>query len=483
MAKTELENLKDYSTSTILYSTNDKLYKTVTQGGITTLNTTICEVVGDKQKIEPILEIKKGDKENEIVITTFGYIGKFSYLGVNFNIGYRFGDVVLNRMISKVNDFEVKSLSLEADNTRKTKKVDNLVLKILYLNFIFKLEKLSVIGLPKSYLKIEHHDNKLKGQLDINRFIKKDMPFQGKTSSTFYEQHYVQDIVDVLHGALSIVETNMKGFVNNRVFQIRNLLNHHANRVFVDERTIENAIYHKSIQNSLYSDFKGILEIARYIINYNSNLAYKKDKFLNGLILDVSLLWESYLYKLLKENFEDDDWEVIHEEKLPVYDGLFYQRHMYPDIVIKNKRLKKLIVLDAKSKSMNFIEGIGNGKRGDLDRTDFFQIHTYMSYYKNHEYDVIAGGLLYPIKKEFDCRFKDPKNCKEDYKEKKAHFDNWFGDINTKFIVDGIDLSYIERNTKGVLDEREKEKIRMNNILNAENNFIDRIKQIRENTK
>ena len=101
----------------------------------------------------------------------------------------------------------------------------------------------------------------------------------------------------------------------------------------------------------------------------------------------------------------------------------------------------------------------------------------------NGDIIVIAGGLLYPIKKEFDCRFKDPKNCKEDYKEKKAHFDNWFGDINTKFIVDGIDLSYIERNTKGVLDEREKEKIRMNNILNAENNFIDRIKQIRENTK
>ena len=472
--------LKDYSIITI---NNLALSKIINKVGLITLDTSICEVVGNKKENEPILEIKKGKQENEVIITTFGYVGRFSYLKVGFNIGYRFGDVVLNRMISKVNDFEIKSLSLESNNTKKTKNTDNLVLKILYLNFIFKLEKLSVIGLPKSYLRIEHHDNKLKGQLDINRFIKKDMPFQGKISSTSYEQHYIQEIVDVLYRALSIVETNMKEFVENRVFQIRNLLNHHANRGCVNERTIENAIYHKSIQNSLYSDFKGILKIARYIINHNSNLSYKKDKFLNGLILDVSLLWESYLYKLLKENFEDNDWEVIHEDKLLVYNDLFYQRHMYPDIVIKNKRLKKLIVFDAKSKSMNFIEGIGNGKRGDLDRTDFFQIHTYMSYYKNHKYDVIAGGLLYPIKKEFDCRFKDPKNCKEDYKEKKAHFDNWFGDINTKFIVDGIDLSYIERNTKGVLDEREKEKIRMNNILNAENNFIDRIKQIRENTK
>jgi 5-methylcytosine-specific restriction enzyme subunit McrC len=41
---------------------------------------------------------------------------------------------------------------------------------------------------------------------------------------------------------------------------------------------------------------------------------------------------------------------------------------------------------------------------GDLDRNDFFQINTYMSHYQNHQsnYNLIAGGLLYPIGEEFN---------------------------------------------------------------------------------
>ena len=67
--------------------------------------------------------------------------------------------------------------------------------------------------------------------------------------------------------------------------------------------------------------------------------------------------------------------------------------------------------------------------------------------------------------------------------EDKAHADNWFWHSKTKFIVDGIDLSSIEKDVKEYITEEEKQKIRMNNIVNAENTFIDRVKNISENTK
>jgi len=51
-----------------------------------------------------------------------------------------------------------------------------------------------------------------------------------------------------------------------------------------------------------------------------------------------------------------------------------------------------------------------------------------------------------------------------DFKKDIAYSDNWFGDDKTKFIVDGIDLS--------------KENLLMDDILESENAFIERIKNI-----
>lgn len=446
--------LKDFSVSEPIE--NSKLYKKLFDASVISLDSSICEVVGEDKDIKPLLQIRKSNEENKVIITTFGYVGKFTYLGVEFDITYRFGQTLLNRMITKVNNFDIKSLEFEAQNNKKKKQQeDSLALLILYINFIFKLEKLSILGIPKSYQKIEHHANTLKGQLDINRFIKKDMPFQGKISSNSYEQVYVQEILDVLYCALVIIEKYMPDLLNERVLGIKNLIYHHANKRFVDERTIENALYHKSVQNSLYSEFKTILEIGSYIIRYNNSHEYKINQKYSGLIFDVSLLWEHYLYVLLKENLEKDDWEVIHEKQCEVYKDKFYARNMYPDIIIKNEGSKEILVFDAKSKNMSFQSKNQYGA-GDVDRNDFFQINTYMSYYQNHssKYNVKVGGLLYPIEKKFD------KNI--------CHSENWFGNNDTKFIIDGIDLSSINQDSE------------LSKIAHTEKEFIDRIRLLLE---
>lgn len=438
--------LKDFSVSEPIE--NKMLYKKLQDINVIVLDTSICDVVSNKKDIEPIIEIRKSDEENKVIITTFGYVGKFSTFKVEFNISYRFGTMLLDRMVGKVNDFEMKSLDIEAASNNKKNENDNLVMRMLYMHFILKLEKLSILGLPKSYVRVEHHD-KFRGQIDINRYIKKDVPFQGKISSRSYEQEYVQEIVDVLYTALNVVEGYFKGFVTQRVFQTRNLLNHYANRRLVDEETISRAIRHKVLQNSLYSEFKDTLEIASYIIRHSFNITQKNYKLMKGLIFDVSLLWEAYLYKLLKDNFENDVWQVIHEEPLEVYKDKFYIRNMYPDIVLKNENEKKVIVFDAKSKRMKFVKRNSFGA-GDLDRSDFFQMNTYMSYYQNCSYKVIAGGLLYPMEGEF--------------KTDECYSKKWFDNDKTQFIVDGIDLS--------------KEVLTIDDIKESENAFVERIKKL-----
>lgn len=120
---------------------------------------------------------------------------------------------------------------------------------------------------------------------------------------------------------------------------------------------------------------------------------------------------------------------------------------------MKNQR--DIIVLDTKYKKMNFNYVKGNGV--DVDRNDFFQINTYMSYYQNQNFNVKIGGLLYPIEKSF----KENKDI--------CHSQTWFGNTNTKFIIDGIDLSDLK--------EAEDNENKFSQLSKKEQEFIDRIKK------
>src|SRR5690606_11603949 len=84
------------------------------------------------------------------------------------------------------------------------------------------------------------------------------------------------------------------------------------------------------------------------------------------------------------------DWTINGQEELKVYHDQFFGRRMFPDIVMKHKQTQEVIVFDAKFKKMN-------GRKDDLDRSDFYQIHTYIQYYMPN---VIFGGLIYPLSEE-----------------------------------------------------------------------------------
>ncbi len=447
-------NLEDFGEKEIdIVSREGKLLDKLIKGGSIVIDTSKCQLVEVdtnsriKKDNEKVLEILKLFI-NAIICKTFGYVGSFTYDNKRtFNITYRFGEKLLNRMIAVSNGFDFYTIDHNTESNNAQSSYGQLS---LYLNFILQLEKLATLGLPKIYTPVHHHGHTLKGKVDINRFIKKDIPFLGRISSVRNEQHYVQEIIDLLHAALVIVEKSQIGkIVSQRVFQIRNLTSNHTNKRFINEQIIQNALNHKSIRNSLYAKYKPVLKSAESIIKNTSN-SKTGTTTSNSLIFDVSLLWESYLYNLLKNKCNTDGCEVLHEDPLLTYKDSFFERYMYPDITIKKDG--KVLVLDAKSKRMNMRKG-GNVS-GGVKRDDFYQIHTYMSYYNNQE-DLIGGGLLYPITKELD------KN--------EAYSDNWLGDTNSYFFVDGIDnLHNIDNLQNGEFETH---------IQGCENSFTERISE------
>ncbi len=392
-------------------------------------------------KDDLIISIKKTSVNNEdkYIAQTGNYIGKFRWNGLDVDIGSRFGIEFLERMLNFANDVYLDDVSVSGDKVDKELDISKF---IIYYMFIQNLEKAFLLGLPKSYITIKHHDMKLKGKIDINRFIKHDIPFKGKISSSSREQKEIQEIIDVLHKAVSIISKS--SFSTKNISHIKTHLKQNRSNKFVSNETISKAIKSKALQNPIFAPYKKVLKYAEYIIN-DSNLKQNekgKDQTY-GFLINVAELFEIYITKLLQKEFSE--W-TVNSPKIELYENHFFARKIIPDIVMEKD--KQVLVFDTKYKRMKF-DGRNQYGAGDLDRNDFFQINTYMSYYKNSNYNVLAGGLLYPMESEYD------KN--------KCFSESWFGNNNTKFIVDGVELLTLNS---------------MDDIVDSEKRFIERINEM-----
>ena len=400
-----------------------------------------------KNEDDLIISIKK-DGENYLA-QTGNYVGKFKWEGLEIDIKSRFSNTFLERMLNFANDIFLDDVSI-TDN--KIDKDFDISKYIIYYMFVQNLEKAFLLGLPKAYKSISHHEMKLKGKIDINKFIKYDIPFQGKISSVSREQKEIQEIIDVLYKAVKIIDKNNKAFLKN-IPHIKTHLKQYKSNNYISNETINKALKSKALQNPIFAPYKKVLEYARFIINGN-NIEEKNDgkQETFGFIINVAELFEIYITKLLQKEFSD--W-YVESPKIELYNTpqMFYQRKIIPDIVMKKGR--DVLVFDTKYKKMQ-MQGRGQYGSGDVDRNDFFQINTYMSYYQNQNYNVKIGGLLYPIEKSF----KENKDI--------CHSQTWFGNLNTKFIVDGIDLS----------DLKEDNENKFASIVKREQKFIEGIKKL-----
>lgn len=411
-------------------------------------NNTFFSFFKDQEKIDAkneddvIISIKK-DGDNYLT-QTGNYVGKFVWGGLDIDIKSRFSNIFLERMLNFANDIFLDDVSITGHDTKNDLDISKY---IIYYMFVQNLEKAFLLGLPKAYKSIKHHEMKLKGIIDINRFIKHDIPFKGKVSSTSREQKEIQEIIDVLYKAVKIIDKNNKVFTKN-ISHIKSHLKQHKSNNYVSNQTINKALKSKALQNPIFAPYKKVIEYARFIINGN-NIEEKSDgkNETHGFIINVAELFEIYVTKLLQKGFPD--WSVS-SPKIELYPNQFFARKIIPDISMIKEN--DVMVFDTKYKKMLFKGRYQNG--GDVDRNDFFQINTYMGYYQNHsdKYNVKVGGLLYPIEEEFD------KNI--------CHSEQWFGNNDTKFIVDGIDLSNIN------------EKSKMEDLVYFEQEFLNRINEI-----
>ncbi|MDA3818102.1 MAG: hypothetical protein PF486_12045 [Prolixibacteraceae bacterium] len=374
--------------------------------------------------------------EKKWVVKSGNYIGQFNFDNHTIKIGSRFGNGFLKRMLNVAN-----SVFLSEDIS--SKKNEEEYLFILYYLFTQKLEKAFLLGIPKVYRTILHHDVNIRGHVDVKRLIREDIPFKGKISTRQRVRMVDQDVVTVLDSALKIVHKRMPNLLQNVHHVYTAIRQQNPEKLKAD--TIYKAKNSKALTNPIFLPYRDILNLAEIILksdSFNPTATSENKSF--GFVINVAELFERYIFKLLQQKFSD--WEVTSPE-LPVYKDRFYARKIIPDIVMTKGN--SVVVFDAKYKRMNYARS-NSQNMGDLDRADFFQIHSYMSYYQNRQsFNPIACGLIYPLNKPYDSE--------------KCLSNNLFGNDKMKFVVDGI-----------YLDGGDSEE----NVLSAEEKFLSRIETL-----
>lgn len=356
-------------------------------------------------------------QEKEYILQTGLYAGVLFYKGCKINITTKYGDAFLKRMLNFVNDIYVDNEQVKA----KKDETENQFLFIIAYLFIQSLEKTAVLGLPQQYKKHQERSHKVRGSIDFNDFLKRDIPFQGELTSAFRERMYVQEIVDVLYLALRKLERLFGREIHSRLLGLNQMLKQNYSGQFASYATIQKSKTHQAINNPMYSGFKKVLEYAEIIL-LDKDLMPDNDRqqlATTAYLFDIAELYELYLEKLLSRNFPE--WFVSGQDELRIYQQQFFNRPMFPDLVMKNRTSGKVVVFDAKFKKMDM-------QNKDVDRVDLHQIHSYSGFYRN---DLIASGLLYPLSKDIIIE--------------KAHSESIYGkgEQEINFIVDGI---YVNEN-------------------------------------
>jgi len=410
----------------------------------------------EKLSKETVLKITKITKENKQVeyhALTGNYVGIINIVDgrkTSVQIESRFSNTFLSHMLNYFNDIFVINAG---DSFKRNKEIqsDNVIQYILCHLFVRSLDKASgILGLPKMYRQQLSVGYNVRGKIDIKHLINKNIPLRGKLHSHYAERTEVREIIDVLYAAIHKVLGIYPKMIIGNTLSLYHFLKEKRSSKFASKETISKAKQHKALVNPMYQPYKQVLEYAHLIIDYLDNLQHSnKDNIRSySYLIDVAELFEIYIEKVLRRGLAEKGWTVMPQVEAEVYKDTFFSRKLKPDIVLEKDN--KISVFDVKYKRMNYTEK-SKDSMGDVNRNDFFQIHTYMAYYQGMEdKELVGGGLFYPIEGDLE------KN------KEKAHSKRWLNNEGF-FVVDGIKL----KNTFSKQD-----------IINEEKKFVKRIKEL-----
>ena len=266
---------------------------------------------------------------------------------------------------------------------------------ILIILFLSKIVEAYGSGLYKEYNRSKYNDYNFKGSIDIDRHIKLNTPFMGKTSYKIREYSYDNEILCLMRQVMDYIICNhfevWEACLNNELMlnEIVEVIENATPSYRMNINYADTINCRREITHPMYQDYEEARKLAITILNESGQNIFDNSKELSfSLLIDISWLWEEFVAeKLLKESkykhlLTDGSAGVLEWSN---------REYWYPDFIEEGDEQKRRNIFDAKYKFWDW------AKNDD--------IHQLLSYL------LISGGnkcgIIYPDNKSKTWSYKE----------------------------------------------------------------------------
>ena len=307
-------------------------------------------------------------------LTTGNIMG---FVGINdseITIQSRFAknnkDYFLHYMLQKVFSINLFNLKHGMNN-------ESIFDFLLYL-FPYYLKKALRQGLFKEYQQFKYNDSNVKGSIDINKHLQRNIPFNGKVAYRVRQHSFDNKITQLVRHTIEYIKQHKFA---------QNIVNLDAEtQGFISQIILATPSYEKSQRLSViyknikpfshpyFYEYNNLKKICLQILRHEGLKYGNKKNKVYGVLFDGAWLWEEYLNTFLRK------CDFYHPQNKNSIGAIYLFNNS------KGKRFpdfwKENFIIDAKYKRL---------KDNKIDRDDMHQIISYM-YIKEAQ----TGGFLIP---------------------------------------------------------------------------------------
>ncbi len=337
------------------------------------------ETANDDIAEASIMDIQNTDDSENVRIETGNVMGFIGVGDLQIKIKSRFDsgrdDYLLHYMLQRVLSFNLFDLS--HNNEQED------VFDFIMFMFPYFLKAALRQGVYREYQNYKHNDANLKGSIDVNRHIARNIPFVGNIAYSTREYSHDNNMTELVRHTIEFMKTKKYGQV---------VLN-------IDRETIENVktiiehtpLYNKNERGSIvssnlrakahpyYTEYRPLQALCLQILRMEEVKYGESEDEICGILFDGAWLWEEYLNTILHNLGFTHPQNKLHKGGIYLFDD--HTGIRYPDFYNDD------MVLDAKYKRLGSYDKVSKVGNNDIN-----QVITYMN-----SLHVKKGGFVAPL--------------------------------------------------------------------------------------
>lgn len=267
-------------------------------GGLSILNVRDC--VYDAHGNCVSLKVYTGNMMGFVGVndTSVSIHSRFVHEEGSANSDEKYKDYFLYYMLQKV--LSINVMRLEHQSSHKDKMLD-------FLLFLFPgmLKKALSQGLYREYVTKKYDDSHVRGVIDINRFIKNDVPFKGGISYKTREYSYDNSMTQLIRHTIEFIKCHRFGkYILRNDPETQSCVSQIIASTPTYSRMARQLVMNANLRPKVhpyYLSYRALQQICLKILRHDS-LRYgtEKDK-VYGILFDGAWLWEEYVASVIKD--------------------------------------------------------------------------------------------------------------------------------------------------------------------------------------